>query len=345
MEAPPDADSQDRTLAATGRSRWVRRALIGGVILALVAGAGVAYAVTNHDSSDATRGATGATTVSTAQTTTTVEETTTTTIPDVVQPPAVNLPDPGRLTVGSTGATVLAYEQRLEQLHFDPGEVDGVFDQRTQFAVVSAQKYAGLTRNGVIDTAVQWALSVFAYSPAEPKAEGNRVEIDLDRQTLTVFHDWQPVLITTTSTGSGEYFCGGADGCQYAITPTGRYRFWSRHNGWKEGELGRMYNPVFFNGGIAVHGLESVPAQPASHGCSRIPMYVAEYFPTLVENGGTVYVVGTAKQAGDRYVGPTTTTPMTRPPATSPPAPPATDPPPPATDPPPPTTPPTTAEG
>jgi hypothetical protein len=123
-----------------------------------------------------------------------------------------------------------------------------------------------------------------------------------------VFKHWQPILITTTSTGSGEHFCGGEDGCQYAITPAGKFHFYYLHSGWDKGKLGKMWNPYYFNGGIAVHGLASVPSYPASHGCARIPMDIANYFPTLVTKGEAVYVVGTPMQAGNQYVGPAPTT-------------------------------------
>jgi hypothetical protein len=53
-----------------------------------------------------------------------------------------------------------------------------------------------------------------------------------------------------------------------------------------------MYNPVYFNYGIAVHGAKSVPKEPASHGCVRINMDIAEYFPELVKVGDAVYVWG-----------------------------------------------------
>jgi hypothetical protein len=136
---------------------------------------------------------------------------------------------------------------------------------------------------------------------------------------LTVYKRWQPILLTTTSTGSGDHFCGGEDGCQYAITPAGKYHFYYLHEGWDKGKLGKMWNPYYFNGGIAVHGLASVPSYPASHGCARIPMDIANYFPMLVTKGEAVYVVGTPKQRGSGYVGPapTTTTTTTTVPKTS----------------------------
>ena len=43
-----------------------------------------------------------------------------------------------------------------------------------------------------------------------------------------------------------------------------------------------MYNPVYFNYGIAIHGAQNVPDDPASHGCIRINNYLAEFFPDLV---------------------------------------------------------------
>jgi hypothetical protein len=78
-----------------------------------------------------------------------------------------------------------------------------------------------------------------------------------------------------------------------------------------------MFNPYYFNGSIAVHGLDSVPTYPASHGCARIPLHIAEYFYTLVHDGLSVFVVGTPKQAGGGYVGPVHTTPATSAPAPS----------------------------
>ena len=246
-------------------------------------------------------------------TTTTMATTTSSTIPPLRQPKVVSLPpvpDDG-LSWGSNGPVLAAYQKRLQKLHFDPGGVDGVYGQDTDYAVTAVQKLLGLPRDGRITPAVKAGLEHFTFAPAMPKAEGNRVEINLDTQVLTVYKRWQPILITTTSTGSGNHFCGGADGCQYAITPTGHYHFYSLHKGWDKGKLGRMWNPYYFNGGIAVHGLASVPSYPASHGCARIPMDIANYFPTLVEKGESVYVVGTAMKPGNGYVGPYTPPPTT----------------------------------
>lgn len=292
------------------------------VVLGVAAGA---YALVessqNASGASASAATTNPPTTHTRPTTTTTAKptTTTTTIPPVTQPKNAVLPDPGNgIREGDRGPDVFVYEARMKELHFDPGTVDDHFDQDTWYAVVTVQKYFGLPRTGVIDGATDMVLSHFHYTPAEPRSEPDRVEIDLDKQVLTLYKDWQPELLTTTSTGSGEHFCGGVDGCQYAITPTGHYHFYSLYKGWQKGKLGTMYNPYYFNGSIAVHGLDSVPTYPASHGCARIPIHIADYFYTLVHDGLSVFVVGTPMKAGDGYIGPLPTTPATTaPPASS----------------------------
>jgi peptidoglycan hydrolase-like protein with peptidoglycan-binding domain len=338
--------------APTGTPRrglLVRAALVASVAAIVLALAFGEYLATRDDDKTpttelaaATAPSTAATTATTeATTTTTIPPTTTTTIPPLAQQAPLPLPPPpgGAVKSGNSGNEVWAYEARMQQLHFDPGPVDGKFDGKTKYAVEAVQKQYNLPRTGVVDQATVDALVNFQYTPLaanplNPNPEPDRVEIDLDKQVLTVYRANQVVLITTTSTGSGKRFCGGSDGCQYAVTPPGKYAFTWHHNGWRDGDLGRLYNPWYFNGGIAVHGYSSVPTTPASHGCSRIPMHIAEYFSDLVYKDMTVYVLGTeAPRTGSASGGgggaPATTTPTTAAPAPDPNAttvPPAPDP-------------------
>jgi hypothetical protein len=97
--------------------------------------------------------------------------------------------------------------------------------------------------------------------------------------------------ILPVSTGSGKRYC--VDGqCDVAVTPGGSYRVGYRILGPHKSRLGVLYNPLFFNGGIAIHGAPSVPAYPASHGCVRIPMADSLWFFNTVTRGTPVYVVG-----------------------------------------------------
>jgi lipoprotein-anchoring transpeptidase ErfK/SrfK len=251
---------------------------------------------------------------------------------------------------GATGDIVKAYQQRLVDLKFDPGPVDGKYGGAMSYAVQALQKIMGVERNGKIGPAEAMTLSVFQYpTPLQPNGEPNRTEIDITKQVLTLYEGGQVRLITTTSSGSGERYCYNSPRvnptrhiCEYANTPSGRFTYREYRDGWDKSPLGQLYNPFYFNGGIAVHGYESVPPYPASHGCTRIPMHIAEYFHTLVHVGDPVYVFG-GKPA--QVISSTPIAPPPPPPPTAPPvvptAPPATPPTTPPTTPP--STPPTTA--
>ena len=69
--------------------------------------------------------------------------------------------------------------------------------------------------------------------------------------------------------------------CGVSTTPGGVFRFYRRVAGVRQSALGGMWNPVYFNYGIAIHGALNVPLQPASHGCIRIPLAISETFQQL----------------------------------------------------------------
>jgi peptidoglycan hydrolase-like protein with peptidoglycan-binding domain len=227
-------------------------------------------------------------------TTTTVPRPTTTTTtapaPPTTAPPAP-APSDGAAR-GSSGPEVVALQHRLTELHLDPGPPDGRFGGGTFAAVLAFQELAGIEPTGTVGPETRAALEAPpAVAPLVPGAEPDRVEVDLGRQLLLLWKGGQLRLVTHVSTGSGERYCAGG-GCGTAVTPTGAFRFSWRYPGWRESRLGKLYNPVYFtSSGIAVHGSTSVPNYPASHGCVRIPMHIAEYFPSLVASGDAVYVV------------------------------------------------------
>ncbi len=198
--------------------------------------------------------------------------------------------------VGSKGPDVLALEERLEQLMIDTGKVDGRFDWSTWQGVVAFQKYWGLKRTGKVDNELRLAIqkspefSGFIFS-----GPGTRLEVDKSKQLLFMFDGGVLWRVVSVSTGTGKKYCDYSkkaqrEVCGTANTPSGRYRIQRRISGWRESDLGRLYNPLYFNGGIAFHGAPSVPTYPASHGCVRLPMPIAEWFPDEVSNGTSVYV-------------------------------------------------------
>lgn len=318
-------------MRAFGRT-WIWVTL--GAVVGLVAVGVVTVALTRTDPSAPS--ASGQHTVAARRTTTTTEPpSTTTTIPGLVQPPEVLLPplptDP--MGPGSSGDVVKAYQQRLADVHFDPGPIDGNYGTAMVYAVQALQKLLGTERTGRLTGAEAAALATFKYpAPLQSDGEAKRAEIDITKQVMTLYEGYQVRLITTVSTGSGESYCYNTPRvnptrrvCEYANTPSGRYTFREFRNGWDKSPLGQLYNPFYFNGGIAVHGYQSVPTSPASHGCTRIPMHIAEYFHNLVKVGDAVYVFG-GKPAQIISSSPisgapvTTAPPATAPPATTPPA-------------------------
>lgn len=264
-----------------------------------------------------------ATPTSTTTTTTTSTTTTTTTIPQLAQPAAGNiaqLPAGQTLGSGSVSDIVTQIEQRLVDLKYDPGTVDNKFDSKTTYAIQGMQKIKGLPVTGRVGSAEINALNSYQYdTPLIPNGERNRLEVSLDKQFAVYYHDYQVRLITTVSTGNQKEYCytdkQGRRSCSKANTPTGHFKFERKVSGWRDGDLGLMFAPMYFKGGIAVHGYKSVPTYPASHGCVRIPMHIAEYFQSVASIGDDVYVVGSVEVpfVGNK-IGPVVTT---KPPTTT----------------------------
>jgi peptidoglycan hydrolase-like protein with peptidoglycan-binding domain len=268
-------------------------AALAALVLAAVAGwssvggtetARPAAAVARQDPSDEPA---DTTTSTEPTTTTTVEETTTGTTP----------PPPPGLGPGDKGDAVMALEQRLDTLKYDVGDVDGTFDRITGYAVMAFEKVKGMDRSGRATDDVVAAVNATEGTPPPLVTGGppNRVEVDIDRQVLFLYEGGQISKILPVSTGSNERFC--SEGwCRKAVTPGGSFEVYSARRGWDYGPLGGLYNPLYFDGGVAIHGAQSVPAGPASHGCVRIPMNAAEWFPSRVGVGTAVYVLGPGDQ-------------------------------------------------
>jgi N-acetylmuramoyl-L-alanine amidase len=183
-------------------------------------------------------------------------------------------------------------EQRLADLGFWTGPVDGVWDSTSRQALVAFQKIQRARATGRLTRAEWNALSVAA--PPRPKeAPGPHIEVDLARQVLFLVDGQGKVgNILPISSGSGKTFHENGYPETRAITPCGRLEVYSKATGWKTSPLGEMHNPMYIVGGIAIHGSQSVPPYPASHGCIRIPMFASQRLPKMVPKGTPVYVYG-----------------------------------------------------
>jgi Putative peptidoglycan binding domain/L,D-transpeptidase catalytic domain len=199
---------------------------------------------------------------------------------------------------GASGTRVAAVQERLATLHYDVTSTDGKYGDQLYHAVMAFQKVNGLSRTGRVNAQTLAALET-ATDPA-PRLEtggADRVEVDLEKQYLALYKGGAIYRLLSISSGNGKEFCvydpeTKKTECDKAVTPGGSFRVRSRWVGWRESKLGLLYNPLYFNGGIAIHGAPSVPASPASHGCVRIPMISAQWFPEQVTDGTAVYVFG-----------------------------------------------------
>lgn len=190
-------------------------------------------------------------------------------------------PAPAPAAAPVIASTPLAVEQRLEALRYDVGPIDGNIDAMTNHAVMAFQKVNGMPRTGQLSEDVKARIMATNGQPPVmvPNGEPTRVEISLSRQVLFLYENGSLLKILSVSTGKSE-----------TPTPTGTFRTYRSEPGWRTSAYGRLYKPQYFIGGYAIHGSMSVPAEPASAGCVRLPMNSAEWFPERVPHGTQVVI-------------------------------------------------------
>jgi hypothetical protein len=149
----------------------------------------------------------------------------------------------------------------------------------------------------------------------------DHTEVYLPEQVMVVFHGDRPVLVAHVSTGE---LAPGATAftpwyemaAQYretitidtdingvplpepvekpvighSYTPPGVFTAYRKIEGQRNGPLGGMMNPIYINQGIAIHGADNVPLQPASHGCIRVSQYLGGKIQSIIELGDRVLI-------------------------------------------------------
>lgn len=180
------------------------------------------------------------------------------------------------LSQGATDPLVKALERRLISLGYYLPSANQTFDEKTRDALIAFNKVQGTERVGTSVDRATWGRLI---SPKKPKAryggKGRHFEIDQTRQVVLVVQNGRVRWIIHTSTGAG------------GATHDGTF-----HVSWKLAgySAGGLYYPSYWDGGRAFHGWPDVPTYPASHGCSRLPMWSATWMYSLTEIGDAVYV-------------------------------------------------------
>jgi peptidoglycan hydrolase-like protein with peptidoglycan-binding domain len=227
---------------------------------------------------------------------------------------------------------VAAVQRQLTDLKYYVGPVDGKPGAAMRSAVMAFQKVQGIGADGVVGKGTLAALAAPKQPQLAASSPGNRVEVDLSKQVLYIVKGGALTRIMPVSSGNGATYRQKNGSTARALTPVGWYKIERRIVGERNADLGTLYDPQYFYKGWAIHGSNSVPAHPASHGCVRVTRTDAKWLLGQIANGWSVYLYGGKHtfSAGSSAPGtdnPTGDQPATQPapaqPAPPPPAPPA----------------------
>jgi peptidoglycan hydrolase-like protein with peptidoglycan-binding domain len=197
---------------------------------------------------------------------TTQVKVTTTTEPEAISPSGQR-----------SGAATKAAQKKLLSLGFWLLAPNGKYDETTRQAVMAFQKYYRLRPTGSMNDATAFLLNRISIRPLAKESKKTVAEVDKSRQLLFLVEEGKTKYVINASTGDDRAYVEpdmntpGVLIRGTAITPVGKFKTnRERPNGWWVGDLGQIYRPKYFIGGVAIHGSQTVPAYPASHGCVRV---------------------------------------------------------------------------
>jgi hypothetical protein len=186
---------------------------------------------------------------------------------------------PWELTLSS--AQALWVEQRLTDLSYRPGTIDGVFDTKTRAAIIAFEKWEGLTRDGEVSATVLTRLGTATRpKPTKVGATNPWIEVNKTKQVLLYCKDGAVVWTLPVSTGSASVGI---------VTPSGTFKVTT-----KTLETSPRYMPLYISNYptslLAIHGYTNVPTYPASHGCIRTQLWDEDALYPLIAVGTYVYI-------------------------------------------------------
>ena len=156
---------------------------------------------------------------------------------------------------GECGDVVVGFKKAMRKMGYIANS-GRCFGGKTARGVLAYRKVNGMARSfragkGLVKSAF---LGRGAYHVQHPGA-GQHLEAPLSKQVLVFAKGDEPVAVYPISSGKSS-----------TPTITGHFQFIRQEPGYNSHG---MYYSFYFYGGYAVHGYESVPDYPASHGCIR----------------------------------------------------------------------------
>ena len=170
------------------------------------------------------------------------------------------------------------------------------------FATIAFQRAQKLPVTGVLTHKDLKALR--KASPIKARTRDVfHVEVDLSRQLLFLVTPGGRVQnILPVTSGNGKKFTQGG-WTRWGRTPVGAFTAERKIEGWHKSPLGMMYFPVYFRGGVAIHGSRDLPKFPSTHGCVAIPWLAAEQLSSSIPIGTPVLVYRTRGRVQTRLKG------------------------------------------
>ena len=156
---------------------------------------------------------------------------------------------------GQCGNVVVGFKKAMRKMGYIANS-GRCFGGKTARGVLAYRKVNGMSRSNRAGAGL--VKSVFSgkgeYKVVHPAA-GEHLEAPLSKQVLVFAKGAEPFAVYPVSSGKSS-----------TPTVTGHFSFIRQEPGYNSHG---MYYSFYFYGGYAVHGYESVPDYPASHGCIR----------------------------------------------------------------------------
>jgi hypothetical protein len=198
------------------------------------------------------------------------------------------------LAQGDQGPLVAALQRELARRHLYRGPLDGVYGAATAQAVVAFHKVMGLERTFDWEEEDSAHMARFALPPLPDRPdEPSRIEVDIGHQVLFLFEEGEVTeIVPISSGGTYQYYSEHQQTTVWAGTPRGDFTLIRHSLGWQCDPLTGwcIYYPWNFTPDYALHGYRSVPPQPASHGCVRIPTWESDALESRLYVGMPIHI-------------------------------------------------------
>lgn len=182
---------------------------------------------------------------------------------------------------GSQGPDIRFLRARLADLQIYVPGVSSTYSWQLYDSVIAFQKAYNFSRTGTFD-APQWRKLQSAHVVhARYTGSGHHIEVDQGRQIGMYVVNGVVTRVWPVSTGAG----GGTPDGTFAVYRKSTYDWDYQFKLW-------LPYASYIHNGIALHGFDSVPTYPASHGCIRIPQWIAPKVYTIDPIGEIVRIYG-----------------------------------------------------